>query len=72
MVANSFRYNSLQTNLETRRNTIRAVVSVEPAASLAENEQWKMGNKKRKQDTKSGSEEAQKKMKATTTESTSA
>ncbi|KAG0043761.1 hypothetical protein BGZ83_011059 [Gryganskiella cystojenkinii] len=39
---------------ETRRNTIRAVVSVEPVASLAENETWKLGNKKRKKDLKSG------------------
>ncbi|GJJ74653.1 ribonuclease P/MRP protein subunit RPP1 [Entomortierella parvispora] len=62
---------SVAIHAETRRNTIRAVVSVEPVASLAENEQWKMGNKKRKKDSKAGSEEAQKKLKATETNPTS-
>ncbi|KAF9969007.1 hypothetical protein BGZ73_008846, partial [Actinomortierella ambigua] len=32
---------------ETRRNTVRAVASTEPIASLAENEQWKLGTKRK-------------------------
>ncbi|KAG0335577.1 hypothetical protein BG000_007404 [Podila horticola] len=36
---------------ETRRNTTRAVISVDPVASLTETEAWKLGNK-RKGDTK--------------------
>lgn len=39
--------------LETRRNTIRAVVAVDPVTSLSESEAWKLGNKKRKKDSKS-------------------
>ncbi|KAG0368339.1 RNase P subunit p30-domain-containing protein [Gamsiella multidivaricata] len=34
---------------ETRRNTTRAVISVDPVSSLTETEQWKLGNNKRKQ-----------------------
>ncbi|KAF9171817.1 hypothetical protein BGX21_001108 [Mortierella sp. AD011] len=33
---------------ETRRNTTRAVISVDPVSSLAETEQWKLGNKRKK------------------------
>ncbi|KAF9191022.1 hypothetical protein BGZ51_007855 [Haplosporangium sp. Z 767] len=33
---------------ETRRNTMRAVISVDSASSLAQSEQWKLGNKRKK------------------------
>ncbi|KAG0266091.1 hypothetical protein BG011_003299 [Mortierella polycephala] len=33
---------------ETRRNTMRAVISVDSASSFAQNEQWKLGNKRKK------------------------
>ncbi|KAG0028098.1 hypothetical protein BGZ81_005007 [Podila clonocystis] len=39
---------------ETRRNTTRAVISVDPVSSLTETEAWKLGNK-RKGDTKDNS-----------------
>ncbi|KAI8601667.1 RNase P subunit p30-domain-containing protein [Dissophora ornata] len=37
---------------ETRRNTTRAVISVDPVSSLTENEQWKLGNKRKKSNSK--------------------
>ncbi|KAF9954583.1 Ribonuclease P protein subunit p30 [Mortierella alpina] len=46
---------------ETRRNTMRAVISVDPVSSLTEAEQWKLGNKRKKGDT---GESEQKKPKA--------
>lgn len=33
--------------LETRRNTTRAVISVDPVSSLTETEAWKLGNKRK-------------------------
>ncbi|KAF9320042.1 hypothetical protein BG003_007404 [Podila horticola] len=44
---------------ETRRNTTRAVISVDPVASLTETEAWKLGNK-RKGDTKDDSNTSKK------------
>ncbi|CAO3564361.1 unnamed protein product [Mortierella alpina] len=46
---------------ETRRNTMRAVISVDPVSSLTETEQWKLGNKRKKEAT---AESKQKKPKA--------
>ncbi|KAF9436862.1 Ribonuclease P protein subunit p30 [Entomortierella beljakovae] len=39
---------SVVIHAETRKNTTRAVVSVDPVSSLEENEQWKLGNKRKK------------------------
>lgn len=33
--------------IETRRNTTRAVISVDPVSSLTETEAWKLGNKRK-------------------------
>ncbi|KAF9209911.1 hypothetical protein BGZ49_009837, partial [Haplosporangium sp. Z 27] len=33
---------------ETRRNTTRAVISVNPVSSLTATEQWKLGDKRKK------------------------
>ncbi|KAG0331250.1 Ribonuclease P protein subunit p30 [Podila humilis] len=39
---------AVSVHAETRRNTTRAVISVDPVSSLAENESWKLGGTKRK------------------------
>lgn len=38
--------------IETRRNTTRAVISVDPVSSLTETEAWKLGNKRKGTDAK--------------------